>query len=90
MAQTNSADPQLIKSDHSCEFEKDGRRVQVHITRMENEKEWVLEVVDEHGTSAVWDDKFSTDRMAWEEFLRTIEKEGMEAVSGPEETRQLH
>lgn len=90
MAHTTSTDPQLINSDRSGEFEKDGHRVQIHITRMENEKEWVLEVVDEHGTSTVWDDKFRTDSMAWEEFLRTIEKEGMEAVTGPVAKQQLH
>ena len=90
MAQPKSADPKLIESEHSCEFEKDSHTVQVHITRMEYEKEWVLEVVDKHGTSTVWDDKFRTERMAWKEFLRTIEKEGIESVSGPVEKRQLH
>ena len=90
MPQMKNADPKLIESDHSCEFEKDGHRVHVHITRMEHDKEWVLDVVDEHGTSSVWDDKFRTDRMAWKEFLRTVENEGMAAVSGPVERRQQH
>lgn len=38
----------------------------------------------------VWDDKFRTDRIAWKEFLRTIEKEGMAAVIGPIRLQGLH
>ncbi len=83
-------DEQLIESERSGPFERDGHLVEVHIYKLEHDKEWVLEVVDEGGTSMVWDDKFRTDRIAWKEFLRTIEKEGMAAVSGPIKQQQMH
>ena len=90
MRKAKQEEPKLVESDRSGPFEKDGHLVEVHIYKFEHDEEWVLEVVDAYGTSTVWDDKFRTERMAWKEFLRTIEKEGIESVSGPVEKRQLH
>ena len=90
MIKAKDQEPKLIESERSGPFEKDGHAVHVHIFQLEGDKDWVLEVVDENGTSTVWDDKFRTDRIAWKEFLRTIEKEGMAAVSGPIKQGQLH
>ncbi len=90
MEKAKDQKPKLIESERSGPFERDGHLVEVHIYKLEHDKEWVLEVVDENGTSTVWDDKFRTDRIAWKEFLRTIEKEGMAAVSGPIKQQQLH
>jgi hypothetical protein len=39
--------------------------------------DWSLEVVDETGTSTVWDDSFSTDQAALDEALKTIREEGI-------------
>jgi len=55
-----------------CEF-------RIEIYRLEHEPNWTLEVVDEDGTSTVWDDKFETDQAAFDEVIRTIEKEGLSA-----------
>ena len=90
MGKAKDQEPKLIESERSGPFEKDGHVVHVHIIQLEGDKDWVLEVVDEVGTSMVWDDKFRTDRIAWKEFLRTIEKEGMAAVIGPIRLQGLH
>lgn len=72
----------LTISPLSRDFEKDGHRVRVEIYGSKS-NEWILEVVDAAGTSTVWDDTFETDDLADQEFLRTVEKEGIETVSGP-------
>ncbi|MCH2338441.1 hypothetical protein [Stutzerimonas chloritidismutans] len=59
----------------------DGRTVEVEIYRGDKGG-WLLEVVDEFGTSTVWDDEFDTDGAALEEVLATIRDEGIEALIG--------
>ncbi|THK34270.1 hypothetical protein EHS39_30990 [Ensifer sp. MPMI2T] len=39
--------------------------------------DWTLEVVDQEGYSTIWDDRFATDRDAFEEFLATIKRDGI-------------
>ncbi|MBE9173995.1 hypothetical protein IQ216_13230 [Cyanobium sp. LEGE 06143] len=58
----------------------DGKTVEVEIYRGDKGG-WLLEVVDEFGTSTVWDDEFDTDRAALEEVQATIRDEGI-AYSG--------
>ncbi len=43
---------------------------------------WILEVVDEHGASTVWDDPFPTDAAALTEVKQVISEEGIEALIG--------
>ena len=45
---------------------------------------WILEVVDEHGNSTVWDDPFPTDAAALTEVKKTLMKEGIQALIGEE------
>ena len=45
---------------------------------------WLLEVVDEHGNSTVWDDPFPTDAAALAEVRETILEEGIQALIGGE------
>ena len=71
-------DPNLITSGLSQVVERNGIKVQVHIYRLESDRSWTLEVVNEAQTSTVWDDTFPTDDAAYAEFLRTVEDEGME------------
>lgn len=54
----------------------------MEIYRAENE-DWILEVVDQHGNSTVWDDLFPTDQSALDEAMRTIDQDGIGAVIGP-------
>ena len=64
-------DPLIVHSDRSGPFEKDGHVVEVHIYTLEGEQEWSLEVVDEKGTSTVWDEIFKSDKAAWRALLDT-------------------
>jgi hypothetical protein len=55
---------------------EDGTEVRIDIYRLET-TDWSLEVVDETGTSTVWDDLFPTDQAALDEALKTIREEGI-------------
>jgi hypothetical protein len=74
-------DPNIVVSGLSGDFAKDGVMVEVHIIRLEDEKNWTLEVVNSTGTSIVWDDPFESDEQAYAEFLRTVAEEGMAAFA---------
>ena len=70
--------PNLINSGLSGVVSRDGVTVDVQIYRLERDPvEWSLEVVNDAGTSIVWDDTFPTDKLAFEEFNRTVAEEGM-------------
>ncbi|WP_426105944.1 UPF0149 family protein [Massilia sp. TSP1-1-2] len=75
-------DTPIIYSSLNQTVSRSGRSVQVEIYRAENE-DWILEVVDEHGNSTVWDDLFPTDQAALDEAMRTIDEQGIDAVIGP-------
>jgi hypothetical protein len=70
------SDPKLIQSALSRTIRDDGTEVRIDIYRLET-TDWSLEVVDETGTSTVWDDRFSTDKAALDEALKTIREEGI-------------
>ena len=69
-------DPKLIQSPLSRIIREDGTEVRIDIYRLET-TDWSLEVVDETGTSTVWDDLFPTDQAALDEALKTIREEGI-------------
>ena len=70
-------DPNLVTSGLSETVTRDGITVKVCIYRLETDTEWSLEVVNAAGTSIVWDELFSSDNAAKEEFLRTVAEDGM-------------
>jgi uncharacterized protein len=70
------SDPKLIHSALSRTIREGGTEVCIDIYRLET-SDWSLEVVDETGTSTVWDDLFPTDQAALEEALKTIHEEGI-------------
>ena len=72
-------DPHIITSGLSRTVTVDGVTVVVNIYRLEHDPQWALEVVNEVGTSTVWDDPFDTDDEAYTAFQLTVEEEGMEA-----------
>lgn len=59
----------------------DGKTVTVDIYRGDTGG-WILEVVDEFGTSTVWDDEFDTDVAALDEAKATIRDEGIDSLIG--------
>ena len=71
--------PNLVRSGLSGIVSKDNVTVEVIIVRLESESKWSLEVLNNAGTSIVWDDLFDSDDEAYAEFQRTVEEEGMRA-----------
>jgi len=72
-------DPELVRSSFSGPLTCQAITVRLKIYRLENDPKWLLEVVNERGTSTVWDDLFDTDAAAYEAFEATVEQEGMAA-----------
>jgi hypothetical protein len=50
---------------------------------------WILEVVNEFGTSTVFDDPFIADGLAWQQLEKTVKEEGLAAFLTKKEKRQL-
>ena len=80
-----------IESSPLCgKMERDGIQIEIFIYRIDGSNEdWSLEIVDEEGTSIVWDDLFDTDQAALDELCRAIEKEGILAIIRPTDD-ELH
>ena len=70
-------DPNLITSSLSRDVSRDGVTVRVEIYRLEDRPGWGLEVVNDKGTSIVWDELFDTDDAADAAFRETVAVEGM-------------
>ena len=69
-----------IETSPLCEsVTRDGMTVRVKIYRLRGE-DWSLEVIDQEGGSAVWDDTFANDQDAYAEFYRTLELEGIRSI----------
>lgn len=66
----------IIDSPLAQTYSADGHTVRIQIYRLPDTL-WSLEVVDERGTSTVWDDLFETDKQALEEAFMAIESEGI-------------
>ena len=82
----NDNDPEIEHSPLCEKVTRSGVTVDVQIYRLATGHDgWSLEVVNEEGTSTVWDDCFATDVAAYAEFERTIDEEGIETfLSGPQ------
>lgn len=70
-------DPNLITSGLSRSETREGITVRIEIYRLEDRPGWSLEVVNDRGTSTVWDDLFATDNDADAAFEKAIAEEGM-------------
>ncbi len=71
-------DPKVVLSPLSQTVSCEGHTVDVHIFRLENDSDWILEVVNENSSSTVWPEPFQSDADAFAEFLRVVEHEGLE------------
>ncbi|WP_242122378.1 hypothetical protein [Sphingomonas lacusdianchii] len=72
-------DPNIVNSGLSRTVTVQGARIEVMIYRLEHDPQWALEVVNENGTSTVWDNLFDTDQEANEAFELTLRDEGIDA-----------
>ena len=68
-------DMEIIHSPLAQTYSAGGHALRIEIYRSADSL-WILEVVDEGGTSTVWDDPFETDRAALEVAFLAIETEG--------------
>ena len=71
--------PELIESPLGWSIERNGRHLTVNIVRLATQPGWSLEVVNDKGTSIVWDDPFETDRQADVAFRNALAQDGFEA-----------
>jgi hypothetical protein len=72
-------EPNLIISSLSRRFTWEGYGLKVEIYRLDDRPGWKLEVVNEEGTSTVWDEEFGTDRDADLAFRFTLAEQGVAA-----------
>lgn len=68
--------PELIYSDLCQEVVKSGRLLEVQIYRLEDRSTWRLEVVNEQGTSTLWNKSFATELEALNAFREKLRVEG--------------
>lgn len=76
-------EPNIVTSGLSRPIIRDGISIKLEIYRLENEPEWSLEVVNDKGTSIVWDDRFETDDLALAAFEQVVADEGMTTFLDP-------
>lgn len=72
-------EPNLVTSSLSQVITRSGISVDVQIYKLEGGTEWTLEVINDKGTSTVWDDPFESDDAAYATFLSTVADGGMTA-----------
>jgi hypothetical protein len=66
----------LIRSKLSGFITQDDMTIEVCIYRGDAERTWQLEVVNQEGTSIVWDDRFATDQAAMDEVNAQLKQRG--------------
>lgn len=69
-------DMEIIHSPLAQTYSAGGHTLRIEIYRSADSL-WILEVVDEGGTSTVWDDPFETDKAALETAFLAIETDGV-------------
>lgn len=70
--------PKIEHSELAGEFTDDGVTVLVDIHRTAGSQEdWVMEVISQDDGLTTWEEKFATDREAFDEFLATVERDGI-------------
>lgn len=84
---TNEHDePEMERSELAGEFTEDDVTVLVDIYRPAGtQNDWILEVITEEDDLTSWEEPFATDREAFEEFLATVERDGIRSFFGGED-----
>jgi len=84
MSEDKDLDAYALEMSELCQrYESDGAAVQIEIYRGEPNGRWLLEIVDDHWNSTVWDDEFESEQAALDAALQAIEEEGIQAMIGP-------
>lgn len=80
-------EPELVYSSLCQTIEVEGQEVRIEIYKMEDEKQWSLELVDEANSSLVWDELFDSDFLALNAARQTLKEEGLAAFTNAEEAQ---
>jgi hypothetical protein len=72
-------DLNIVNSSLSRAITRNGVTVKVEIYRLELQPGWSLEVVNQTGTSIVWETLFDTDEEANQAFEIALDEEGIES-----------
>lgn len=70
-------DPNIIYSGLGGVVSEQGITVELSIHRLKDRPGWAIEVINQLGTSTVWNELFDTDDAAFAEFRRTVDEDGM-------------
>lgn len=76
-------DPNIVLSGLSQPITIDGQQIRIEIYQLESDPTWILELVNEAGTSIVWDDPYETDLQALDEAIGAITDEGLALFAEP-------
>ena len=95
---SSEGNPMTIDDDLELEYSplceeisREGKTLQLQIFTLKGGTDgWSLEVVDHKNGSTVWEDVFSTDQEARDEFYRTLELEGIDSFSEEFPSKSLH
>ena len=71
--------PETEFSSLSQHLRSNGKTVKVEICRGDDGG-WNLAIIDEFGTSTIWDEEFDTDAAALKEAKATIRDEGIDSL----------
>ena len=83
--------PQHEHSELAGEFTDDGVTVLVDIYREAgSQSDWTLEVITEEEDLTTWEEPFATDREAFDEFLATVERDGIRSFFDEEADPSVH
>lgn len=70
--------PNIVSSSYSGSVIEEGISVRLENYRLEKVQQWVLEGVNDAGTSIVWNEYFASDEDAYAAFRQLISEEGMQ------------
>ena len=70
-------EPNIITSNKNQKVLVEDHSISIEIYKLEGASGWTLEVINDQGTSIVWDDLFSTDGDALTMALDTVDEEGL-------------
>ena len=70
-------EPNLVNSRLSQIILVGINEIRIDIYKLEHETRWCLELVNDEGTSVVWDDTFPSDQAAFNEAEKAMSTEGL-------------
>ena len=74
--------PSFERSQYSGIFIAESLAVDIVIKRQNATSKWTLEAIADQAPGRSWTETFKTDLDAWDAFMKTIERDGIEAIVG--------